>query len=204
MSRKITWLLTISMLITLSIFMLFCEIGYQKSKINSYERIADEFVRSALTDEIGYNLLAELAAIGPRLAGSENAEKALLWAEARMEEMGFEAITLRSVPVPRWKRGDVELARIVSSKLYDRKQLHVASLGGSVSTPKGGITAELIEVLNFEELRNLQEKVKGKIIFFNRPMEAGTTDTFSAYVEAVTQRVDGPAEAAEFRRHVRQ
>ena len=174
-----------------------CNAIDEKSRINSYATVADEIVRSALTDEVGYHLLAELAAIGPRLAGSENAEKAVLWAKSRMEEIGLDKVTLQSVTVPVWERGDVERARIISRNAYNRKLLHIASLGGSIGTPAGGLAAEVIEVRNFEELRQRKEHAWGKIVFFNRPMDQSTTDNFSAYGEAVSQRTQGPSKAAK-------
>ena len=83
----------------LSILLIFClgihcDVIDERTHIRPYEQIADELVRSALSDEIGYSLLAELAAIGPRLAGSENSEEAVLWAKGKMEEIGLDRVRL--------------------------------------------------------------------------------------------------------------
>jgi len=114
-----------------------------------------------------------------------------------MAELGFDNVTLQPVMVPRWIRGNVEEAIIISSKNYNGRKLHVASLGRSIGTPNSGITAGVIEVHSFEELHDLHAKARGKIIFFNRPMDPGITETFSAYGQAVSQRTAGPAEAAK-------
>ena len=159
-------------------------------------RIAESFVRRALTDTAGYHLLRELASIGHRLVGSENCRKAIQWAEKTMQERGFDHVFLQPVMVPRWIRGDTEKAEIVSTKSKHRRTFNIAAIGGSISTPPQGITAPVLEVKSFEELHESGNRAKGKIIFFNRPMDTGMIDTFSAYGSTVTQRVSGPVEAA--------
>ena len=48
----------------------------------------------------------------------------------------------------------------------------LTALGGSVATPAEGLTAELIVVRNFDELKTLgREKVAGKIVLFNYPFD---------------------------------
>ena len=70
-------------------------------------------------------------------------------------------------------------------------------MGGSIATPLSGIRAEVIEVQDFEELKALgEDKVKGKIVFYNRPMQADLINTFSAYSGCVNQRFSGAEEAA--------
>ena len=56
-------------------------------------------------------------------------------------------------------------------------------------TPPKGVEAGVIEVKSFPELRALgADKVKGKIVFFNRPMDPTKINTFEAYGGAVDQR----------------
>ncbi|HLX12287.1 MAG TPA: M20/M25/M40 family metallo-hydrolase, partial [Bacteroidota bacterium] len=59
------------------------------------------------------------------------------------------------------------------------------------------ITAEVIEVHTFDELKAMGDKAKGKIIFFNRPMDSKLYQTFQAYGGAVGQRGSGAVEAAK-------
>ena len=69
----------------------------------------------------------------------------------------------------------------------------------SVATPKGRITAQIIEVHNFDELKALgKEKVKGKIVFYNHPFDQTFINTFEAYGEAVKYRGSGAREAARY------
>jgi carboxypeptidase Q len=167
------------------------------SNIGEDIKVANQFVRSALTERKGYHLLKELTDIGPRLSGSENSLRAIMWAKKKMEEAGFDKVWLQPVMVPHWIRGNIEQTEIVKSKLFKNRKLSIATLGGSVGTGKNGITAEVLEVKNFDELKALGNKVKGKIIFMSRPLDPGIIETFRGYGEAVDQRVFGAVEAAK-------
>jgi hypothetical protein len=75
--------------------------------------------------------------------------------------------------------------------------LAVTALGGSVGTPAGGLSAPVVEVQSLADVERLGSGVRGKIVFYNRPMDP-TIDTFKAYGKAVDQRVAGPSQAARF------
>ncbi|PCJ85375.1 MAG: peptidase M28 family protein [Flavobacteriales bacterium] len=129
-----------------------------------------------------------------RLSGSPQAEKAVQWGKQVMEDTGFDKVWLQEVMVPHWVRSDVEYAKIISPE----KELKICALGGSIGTGESGITAEVIEVQSLEEVAELpEEKVKGKIVFYNRPMNPKHTTTFWAYAGAVDQRGMGAIEAAK-------
>ena len=72
------------------------------------------------------------------------------------------------------------------------------ALGGSGASPKNGVNAEVIEVKSLDEVDQLGDKVKGKIVFYNRPMDNTLFNTGQAYGGAVDQRVAGPARAAKY------
>jgi carboxypeptidase Q len=92
-------------------------------------------------------------------------------------------------------RGQKEIGRIKKSKM----EMNVCALGGSVGTGPDGVTGEVVEVKSLEELKQLGErKIKGKIVFFNRPMDPARIQTFAAYGGAVDQRGSGPSEAARY------
>ena len=69
---------------------------------------------------------------------------------------------------------------------------------GFVSTPLGGLRANVAEVKTFDELSEKKSEIKGKIVFFNRAMRAELVNTFEAYSEAVDQRIEGAKIAAKF------
>ncbi|MEO8795115.1 MAG: M20/M25/M40 family metallo-hydrolase [Daejeonella sp.] len=134
--------------------------------------------------------------IGPRLSGSENAEKAVVWTKKLMEDYGFDRVYLQEVMVPHWVRGEKEVAYILEGKT--KIPVPITSLGGTVATNPKGITAEIIEVQNFDELKALGEsKVKGKIVFFNRAFDTKPIETFHSYSGAVDQRGAGAIEASK-------
>jgi len=195
--------LTINSVITILLAFLLIPVAssYCQSTVNDNTKedikIADQFVRTALTERKGYHLLKELTDMGPRLSGSENSVKAIMWAKKRMEEAGFDKVWLQPVMVPHWVRGNVEEAEILRSKLYQNRKLNIATLGGSIGTQGEGITAGVLEVKNFDELKALGEKAKGKIIFMSRPLDPGLLQTFKGYGGAVDQRVFGAVAAAK-------
>jgi hypothetical protein len=154
---------------------------------------------AALVNGQCYGVLEHLTTkIGPRLSGSEGAAKAVAYMKQVMESYGFDRVYLQPVMVPHWVRGEKEEAHAIGT---DNKKmpLAVCALGGSVGTPKGGVKAQVVEVKNLAELAVLgKEKLQGKIVFFNRPMDARLVNTFAAYGSAGDQRRRGPAESAKY------
>ncbi len=151
----------------------------------------------ALSNGKSYEWLRYLTKqIGPRLSGSDGAQKAVDWTKQVMEKEGFDRVFLQEVMVPHWVRGAKEEAYIHVGK--QKTTVPIAALGGSVATAPTGVEAQVIEVKSFPELRALgAEKVKGKIVFFNRPMDPTKLNTFEAYGGAVDQRANGATEAAK-------
>lgn len=146
-----------------------------------------------------YNWLNHLSnEIGPRLSGSYNAEQAVEYTKKELEELGLDKVWLQPVMVPKWVRGDKESAYVESTPGSTRN-INITALGGSIATPAGGTKAEVLEVQGIEDLERYGEaQIKGKIIFFNRPMKADLINTFSAYGGAVDQRYSGAAGAAKY------
>lgn len=158
-------------------------------------------IRSIYNEALGngksYEWLRQLTKqVGPRLSGSAGAQKAVDWSRQVMEQQGFDRVFLQEVMVPHWVRGKKEEAYIhIGSQ---KRTVPIAALGGSVATAPKGIEAGIIEVKTFPELRALgADKVKGKIVFFNRPMDPTKINTFEAYGGAVDQRANGATEAAK-------
>ncbi|MFZ1805644.1 MAG: M28 family peptidase [Cyclobacteriaceae bacterium] len=155
---------------------------------------------TALSSGQSYEMLEYLATqIGPRLSGSPGAAAAVEWSREVMTAYGFDSVWLQPVMVPHWVRGKKEVGRIVNSKKQGNINVNICALGGSVGTGNGGISAQIVEVKNFEELKQLGTKnVQGKIVYFSRPMDPTHFDTFTAYGGASNQRGGGAAEAAKY------
>lgn len=170
----------------------------QTALVERYGAVADSIVAMALRSNKSIELLTDLVTTtGHRFSGTEGAAKGVEWSRRTMTALGFDSVRLETVMVPRWVRGPVEEVTVRASKGRSAISLSVAALGGSIGTPQEGITAEVLEVKSFDELRALGGKAKGKIIFFNRPMDRGFVNTFRAYGEAVNQRGSGAIEAAK-------
>lgn len=161
--------------------------------------IIRKFYDAALVDGRCYQWLDYLSnKIGGRLSGSEAAAKAVQWAKSVMDTLKFDKVYLQDVMVPRWVRGKKEEGKIISKK-FGTSDVNICALGNSVGTGKKGITAPVIEVHGLQELEKLgKEKVQGKIVFYNRPMEPRNINTFVSYAQAVDQRAFGPTEAAKY------
>ena len=154
---------------------------------------------TALTKGKTYEWLEHLSnQIGGRLSGSFNARRAVEWAKEELELLELDSVWLQPVMVPKWVRGTFEYASIESSP-GNTINVPICALGGSVATPSSGISANVIEVKDFEELERLgTNKIQGKIVFFNRPMRPDLINTFESYSKAVNQRFSGAEKAAKF------
>lgn len=153
----------------------------------------------ALTEGKSYDWLGYLSnQIGGRLSGSVQAEQAVEYTRREMEKLGLDRVWIQPVMVPKWVRGTPEFAYI-ESEPGNTNNVPICALGGSVATPIGGLKARVVEVKSFEDLAQLgRDKIAGKIVFFNRPMDPTHIHTFQAYGGAVDQRHGGAAEAARY------
>ncbi len=171
---------------------------------NVYGQETDDavFIRNiynkVLQDGSAYQWLNHLTTqIGGRLSGSPQAAEAVDYTRAMLDSLGLDSVWLQPCEVPHWIRGEKEEVHIVTPAA--NISLPALALGNSVATPSTGITAEVIEVRSLDEVEKLgTEKIKGKIVFFNRPMNPTQIRTFNAYGGAVDQRVNGPSQAAKY------
>jgi carboxypeptidase Q len=170
----------------------------QQNTYKSDSTVIRKFYDDALTSYESYENLRYLTKnIGARLSGSPQAAAAVEWSRQVMEKMGLDRVYLQEVMVPYWVRGDKEIGRILSGR-KGSQDVNILALGSSVGTGTQGLSAEVVEVQNFEELEKLgKKKVKGKIVFFNRPFDNRHVVTGAAYGGAVDQRGGGAVAAAK-------
>ncbi|WP_246285196.1 M20/M25/M40 family metallo-hydrolase [Hymenobacter lapidiphilus] len=156
-------------------------------------RIYDEALARGQSYE---NLRYLTGQIGARLSGSPQAAQAVQWGQLTMEKLGLDRVYLQEVMVPHWVRGKPEKATIRADK-GKGVSLNVVALGGSVGTG-GKLRAGVVEVQSLAQLAALPEaQVKGKFVFFNRPMNPLYVETGKAYGEAGDQRRSGAVAAAK-------
>ncbi|WP_445956873.1 M28 family peptidase [Yeosuana sp.] len=171
--------------------------------ISSYSQTDEEVIKkiysTSLSNGQSYDWLNYLSnQIGGRLSGSLNAEKAVAWGKEQLDSLGLTKVWLQPVMVTKWVRGAKEYAYIQSVP-GKTTTVNICALGGSVATPALGIKANVVEVHDFEELATLGEQnIAGKIVFFNRPMQADLINTFEAYSGANNQRTQGAAQAVKY------
>ena len=152
----------------------------------------------ALTQSEAYENLRVLCKdIGHRLSGSKGADSAVVWGQRVLGKLELDTIFLQEITVPHWERGKKEKAYFYNEK--GKNMLDVCALGGSISTGMNQfIKGDVLEVKSLDEVNNLPDSlVKGKIIFYNRPMNPKKISTFSAYGSCVDQRYSGAIEAAK-------
>ena len=190
--KKLTLLLSISLII------FSCDKKSEKTILTSDLSIEEKkdsttikhLFNAALTKGKSYEWLRDLTSnIGGRLSGSPEAEKAVIWGEKLMKEVGLDSVWLQPVMVPHWIRGDKEEANY--SVNGTKKNVPICALGFSIATPKNGITGEVIEVKSLKEAEEMGEKLRGKIVFFNGAFDNTLINTFRAYGGCVGQRYSG-------------
>jgi carboxypeptidase Q len=101
-----------------------------------------------------------------------------------MKKDGLQNVRGEPVKVAHWVRGE-ESVVLVRPR---RDTLSMLGLGGSVGTPKTGITAPVLVVSSFEELEQRKADARGKIVLFDVP--------FTNYPDTRQYRSDGPSAAA--------
>ncbi|MDO8365468.1 MAG: M20/M25/M40 family metallo-hydrolase [Saprospiraceae bacterium] len=196
LSKKLFWR---SACFTLSfIFTLTLNVSAQTKEHETDATFIDRIYDQSLTDGRCYPWLEFLSLqIGHRLSGSPGAAKAVNWTKSMLDTLGLDSVWLQPCMVPHWVRGEPEQVRLIGSKKNGTFPLAALALGGSVA---GKVQADVVEVDSWEQLDQLGAagKLKGKIAFYNRPMDPTKIRTFEAYGGCVDQRVGGASRASKY------
>jgi len=151
-----------------------------------YRQSADRIIDESQRDSAAWHRLAELTdRFGNRFSGSAPLERAIDWVLAEMRKDGLDNVRGERVKVPRWIRGQESVTLIRPRSL----PIRMLGLGGSIATPKAGITARVLVVSSFDELKARAADAKGKIVLYDVP--------FTNYGQTVQFRVNGAIEAAK-------
>jgi carboxypeptidase Q len=147
---------------------------------------ANRIIDAALKDSSAWNRLAEMTEkFGNRLSGTAALEQTIDWVIDRMKQDGLQNVRGERAMVPVWVRGE-ESAQMVKPRVQN---LPMLGLGGSIATPPGGITADVLVVGSFSDLTAKAAQASGKIVLFDVP--------FSNYGETVQYRARGAVAAAK-------
>ncbi len=123
----------------------------------------------ALLDNLSVEIVESLTTeVGPRRVGTDGDKRAIAWAKAKFEELGFDRVWTEEVPVEHgWIRGEAS-AEIVSPYPHN---IVMTALGYSVGT-NGDLVGEIVEFADFDDLEAVPEgdSLKGKIAFVSYSM----------------------------------
>ena len=142
----------------------------------------------ALRDDTGWQVVKSLTTeVGPRMGGSEGDARAVDWAVAKFEELGFDKVWTEPVTFPKWERRS-ESARVLGSFA---QPLHITALGGS---PAGKVEAEVVRFASLAELEAAPAgSLAGRIAFVDYRMLAARDG--SGYGPGSALRSKGPSVA---------
>ena len=140
-----------------------------------------------MSDSTAFNRLSYLCdTFGPRLSGSKNLEDAIDWIIGEMKYDGLQNVVGERVRVPVWLRGKESVTLLRPFE----KEMEILGVGGSIGTPKSGITSDVIVVRDFSELEQKKNQVRGKVVLFNVD--------YSKYGDVLKYRYSGASEAAKY------
>ncbi|KAB7764731.1 M20/M25/M40 family metallo-hydrolase [Xanthomonas maliensis] len=155
---------------------------------DSAMQTAAQLREQALADSTGFAVVESLSTeIGPRIAGGEADARAVAWAKAKFQALGFDKVWTEPVSFPKWERRS-EQAAVLGAHA---QPLHITALGGS---PGGTVEAE---VVRFADLAALQAApagaLAGKIAFVDYQMVKARDG--KDYGNGGAVRSKGPSEA---------
>ncbi len=166
---------------------------------NADSVVIKKIVDETMTHSTAFENLRKLCKqAGPRLSGSPAFAKAVSLVSVMMKVINPDTVYLQQCMVPHWVRGEKERGQInlPGGKKYD---LNLCALGNSVGTGAKGITADIVEINSMQQLNQLGlTGIKGKIVFFNFPMNPTYIRTFRAYGESGVSRTRGPSLAGKY------
>ncbi|PZO55330.1 MAG: peptidase M28 family protein [Alphaproteobacteria bacterium] len=148
------------------------------------QRNVERLQRAALESDLAWQIVEDLVVeVGPRLAGSEAEARARDWAVAMLREQRFTNVRIEPFTIPYWDALREEASIIAPS----RQSMVVAALGGSPSTPAGGLEADVVRFSNLAALEAATEaQLRGRIVFIDERMLR--TQDGSGYGAAVAKR----------------
>jgi carboxypeptidase Q len=166
------------------------------------EELANEAVllrERALLDSLPVDLVESVTTeVGARRVGTEGDRRAIAWAVARFEELGFDRVWTEEFPVEHgWVRGDIA----VEVTAPFPQPMVATALGYSVGTD-GDLVGEVVEFETFDELLAVPEgdSLAGKIAFISFSMAdyepPPGASRMSGYGQGTRARGRGHVEAA--------
>lgn len=147
-------------------------------------RNVERLRQAALASDDAWNIVESLVTeVGPRLAGSDAEARARDWAVAMLRERGLANVRIEPFSFPYWDATREEAAIVSPSS----QPMVAAALGGSPSTPPGGLEGEIVRFTGLAGLEAATEaELSGRIVFIDETMER--TRSGAGYGAAVRKR----------------
>lgn len=144
-----------------------CVLGSAAEPAADVQETARSLTGSIMTGP-SMDTLRELSdGLGGRLTGSPAYERAAQWAVGKFRGYGIENVRVESFTIPNgWQRGEAQAEMTAPMQ----RPLHVASLGWSPSTPRGGVEGDVVVIgdLAPDSIRSQAARIKGHIVLFDR------------------------------------
>ncbi|MBU2649558.1 MAG: M20/M25/M40 family metallo-hydrolase [Bacteroidetes bacterium] len=158
--------------------------------------ILRQIFENAITNQDAYKNLEYLCTEAPgRLVGSPESLKALEYMKQYAESIGCDTVYMQEYVSKAWRCDSTVVYLMLTGGLAVK--LDADAIGPSPATPEHGVSASVVEVMGLDELQAMgEDRIRGKIVFFNRPMKQTFVNTFQAYGNAADQRYRGPGVAA--------
>jgi Zn-dependent M28 family amino/carboxypeptidase len=146
------------------------------------QRNVERLRAAALESDLAWSIVESLVTeVGPRLAGSGDEARARDWAAAMLRANGFSNVRVEPFTLPYWD------ATREDAQIVGHQRMVIAALGGSPSTPAGGVEAEVVRFADLAALEAATEQeLSGRIAFIDEPMER--TRNGAGYGVAVRKR----------------
>jgi hypothetical protein len=127
---------------------------------------AAQLREQALASDLGWKITESLTTeVGPRLAGSEADARAVAWATAKFEQLGYDKVWTEPVTFPKWVRRS-EHAQVLGEHA---QPLLLTALGGS---PGGTVEGEVVRFADLDALKAAPDgSLAGKIAFVDYQMK---------------------------------
>lgn len=171
---------------------IFSTVGFAAEFSGATRAAAQDLRAIAEQGSDAYKVLESLTVeVGQRAAGSAGDAAGVAWALATLNASGFSNVRAEAVKVPYWERGTLR----VSLPEFADSELVAVSLGGSIGTPAGGISARVTRFDTLASIDALPEgALEGRIAFIDQRMSRSKTG--SGYGKTVSNRVRGASIAA--------
>jgi Zn-dependent M28 family amino/carboxypeptidase len=163
--------------------------AFEPAELQAAAALREAGLKSGLAYELVDSLVTE---VGARPAGSLNDQRAVDWAVARLQALGFAKVRAEPVPLRAWKRGEAH-AHVTAPFPHP---LVMTALGNSVATPPEGLHAEIAYYPDLDALKaDASERARGRIVFVDQKTERSRDAR--GYARAVAARAQAPTEAAK-------